>query len=208
MGMHWLSGDASLPARLPLPWAAALMIIIVLPFGLYLGEWNVPLWVCFIVWTEYFILGADRSTWKIILPSLAFGAGVAAVWIACSVALSGTLAPHLGGTHAAYAAYALTNLVFVPIVFYLCQWVPTFTTGTLAVFNGFSLLFAVYFTGAVPSFGPMENPLYVVLWTYLWTLAMAYVGWGFGWVNVFLTFPHPAPQAQAEGVGATKPRAL
>ena len=29
-----------------------------LPFGIWLSRWNLPIWVSFIVWAEYFALGA------------------------------------------------------------------------------------------------------------------------------------------------------
>jgi len=194
MGIHWFSGDASLQPRLPMAWAAALMIILILPLGLYLGAWNIPLWICFIVWTEYFILGAHGSTWKVIVPCIAFGSAAAAAWIAAATALTGVLEAYLEPTHSIYAAYALTNLVFVPLVFNLCQSVRVFETGTLAVFNGFSLMFAVFFTRSIPSVNAIESPYAVIFYGCLWTIAAAYVGWGFGWLNVLLTFPHPAAE--------------
>jgi len=62
----------------------------------------------------------------------------------------------------------------------------------LAVFNGLTLQLALYFTGALPPWGPMENPYWIVLWTFLWGVAMAYFGWFLGWLNVVLTFGHKA----------------
>ena len=190
MGLHWLEGDLSFPSkRIPLPWAAAILVVFILPLSFYLGKWNFPLWVSFIVWAEYFALGAKRDTWKIIIPSLPFGAGVGAAWCASSVALSTLLVPYFGPVHGVYAAYALTNLLWIPLILYGLGWTHTFTAGTLAVFNGFTLQLAVYFTGTLPPVGPMENPYYVIWWSFLWSVLMAYVGWGFGWFNVFLTFP-------------------
>jgi hypothetical protein len=191
MGAHWLQADLSYPSkRIPLPWAAAILLVLVLPLGFYLGKWNLPLWVCFIVWAEYFALGAKLETWKIMIPSLAFGGLVAALWCSSAVGMSKLLVPEFGSVHGQYAAYALTNLVWVPVIVYGLQWTPAFTAGSLAVFNGFTLQLAVYFTGTAPPIGPMENAYFVVWWSFLWAVLNAFLGWGFGWFNVFLTFPH------------------
>ena len=70
--------------KVSLPWAVALTVFISLPFTFFLGKYNFPLWVCFIVWAEYFALGGKPDTWKLIIPSLPFGA----FWCSMSV-LSG-----------------------------------------------------------------------------------------------------------------------
>ena len=95
----------------------------------------------------------------------------------------------VGESHAPYVAYALTNLVWVTTVVYGCKWASAFRSGTLAVFNGFTLQLAVYFTGSMPGVGPVDNPYYVVFWSLIWTVAMCYFGWFLGWLNVFLMFP-------------------
>ena len=198
MGSHWLRADVSFPSkRIPLPWAAAIMLVLVLPLGFYLGKWNLPLWVCFIVWAQYFALGANLDTWKIIIPSLTFGGSIAALWCCSSVAVSNVLIPHLGPVTGLYAGYALTNLVWIPVIVYGLQWTPAFTAGSLSVFNGFTLHLAVYFTGAAPPVGPMEDPYYVIFWSFLWSLSNAYLGWCFGWFNVFLTFPRKPETASS-----------
>lgn len=198
MGTHWLKADASFPApRVPLPWAAAIMVVLVLPLGFYLGRWNLPLWVCFIVWAQYFALGANLATWRIIIPSLSFGIVIGALWCSSSVALMSYLASHMSPINGTYAAYALTSLLWVPLLVYGLQWTPAFNAGTLSVFNGFTLLLAVYFTATAPPVGPMDNPYYVVWWSCLWTVLNGFIGWTFGWLTIFLTFPH-APSANLE----------
>ena len=53
MGLHWLEGDLALPSkRIPLHWAAAILVVFSLPLSFYLDKWNFPSWVSFIVWTE------------------------------------------------------------------------------------------------------------------------------------------------------------
>jgi hypothetical protein len=190
MGSHILKGDLSYPSkRIPLPWATAILIILILPLGFYLGKWNFTLWVSFIVWAEYFALGAKVDTWKLIMPSIPFGAVFGAAWCTSAVALCNILTPYWGPVNGLYAAFALTNLIWVPLILYGLRWHHAFTAGTLAVFNGLGLQLAVYFTGSLPKVGPMENAYFVIWWSFLWSVLMAYVGWFFGWFNIVLTFP-------------------
>jgi len=57
------------------------------------------------------------------------------------------------------------------------------------VFNGLTLFLAVYFTGSVPSVGPMGNGYWVIVLAFLWTTLVAYFGWLLGFINIALTFP-------------------
>lgn len=183
MGLHWLKGDLSYPSpRIPLHWAVAIVVICVLPLAFLLGKWSFPIWVSFIVWAEYFALGAKLNTWKVIIPSLPFGAIIAAVWCSSAVAL----APYVGGL---MWSLALTNILWVTLLVYGLRWTHAWTVGTLAVFNGLTLFLAVYFTGSIPQVGPLENPQYVIWWACLWTILMCYLGWFLGWFNVLITFP-------------------
>lgn len=92
--------DQKIVQRIPLPWAVTLTVIFSLPFGLLLGNFNFTLWVCFIVWAQYFMLGAKPFTWKIVFPSFAVGAATAALWMATSNLVNGALGSHpLVGTH-------------------------------------------------------------------------------------------------------------
>ena len=53
---------------IPLWLAAAITVVVSLPFGLWLGDWNLPLWIAFIVWAEYFALGAKPKVLTTIIP--------------------------------------------------------------------------------------------------------------------------------------------
>lgn len=186
MGLHWLQGDLSSPSpRIPLHWAVAITVALALLPTFLLGKWSFPVWVSFIVWAEYFALGAKLGTWKVILPSLPFGAIVGgAAWISSAVAL----APYLGGQGLLWALF-LTSFVWITLLVYGLRWTQAFTVGVLAVFNGLTLFLAVYFTGSIPQVGPLANPYYVIWWACLWTILMAYFGWFLGWFNVVITFP-------------------
>lgn len=188
MKIH-LDADISYPSpKLHLAWATSIMVLFVLPLSLYLGKWNIPTWVSFVVWAEYFALGANRSTWRVILPSLLFGIIIAGLWCGSSVYVAGLLESSLGELHSVYAGYALTNLFWIPLVIYSFEWNETLGAGALPVFNGFTMLLAVYFTGSIPDVGPIANPYYVIGLAAVWTLMASYLGWVLGWFNVFLTF--------------------
>lgn len=185
MGKHSLQGDLSYPARLPLHWAVVVVVILVLPLAFLLGKWSFPIWVCFIVWAEYFTLGAKLDTWKVVIPSLPFGAIIGgAAWVSCSVAI----APHLGKWGLMYALM-IFSILWIALLVYGLRWTRAWTVGTLAVFNGLTLFLAVYFTGAYPQIGGVVgNSQAAVWWACLWTILMAVFGWFLGWLNVVLTF--------------------
>jgi hypothetical protein len=170
--------------RVPLPWAVAMTVAIALPFGLFLNKFNIPLWVCFIVWAEYFMLGAKPDTWKVVFPSIAAGGLTGALWMATTVLVTSATGTHM------IVGLLVGNFVWVTALLYLMPRSTTLTTGTLSVFNGLALYLAVYFTGSVPSVGMMENPYWVVTLAFLWMAIAAYAGWFLGWLNILLTFPH------------------
>jgi len=88
-----------------------------------------------------------------------------------------------------YVAFVISGILWFPILIYGLGWTHAWAAGSLAVFNGFTLQLALYFTGALPTFGPMGNPYWIIWWSCFWAIAMAYVGWFIGWFHVVLTFP-------------------
>ncbi len=166
---------------IPLPWAVTLTVIIALPFGLYLGAYNFTLWVCFIVWAEYFALGANVGTWKLVAPSIPAGAATGALWMATA-----TLITTLTGMDL-IVGLIIGTVIWVTALLYLIPKVPALTQGTLAVFNGLALFLGVYFTGSIPQIG-VENPYGVIILAFVWVVLMAYFGWFLGWLNIKLTF--------------------
>ncbi len=171
--------------RIPLPWAVSLVCVFSLPFGLFLGKFNFPLWVSFIVWAEYFTLGANPSTWRLIFPSIPAGAAGGALWVLTSIVYTSSTSHQL----ALFVGLTIGALVWVTILLYVMPRVQAFTAGSLAVFNGLTLFLGVYFTRSTPQVGAMGSPYWVVLWAFIWTTLMAYFGWFLGWLNVTLTFP-------------------
>lgn len=169
--------------RIPLPWAVSLTVIVALPFALYLGKFNLPLWVAFIVWAEYFALGATVETWKLIIPSIPAGALTGALWM-----VTATFVNNLIGGDLIWGLIVGT-LIWITALLYIIPRVPAFSNGTLAVFNGLALYLGVYFTGSVPSVGAMGNPYWVIFLALIWTILVAYFGWFLGWLNITITFP-------------------
>ncbi len=82
----------------------------------------------------------------------------------------------------------VANFIVLPIFIALIPRWHIWEKGTLAVFNGFTLFLAVYFTSSIPSVGIMDNPYGIIFWVFIWTVVMAYFGWFLGWLNVTLTF--------------------
>lgn len=175
--------------RIPMPWAAALICCISFPFGLFLGKYNFALWVAFIVWAEYFALGASVDTWKLIIPSIPMGAATACLWMATGVFISGLGLQSQLGLVGEYISFCIGALIWVPAMMYIQPKVHAFKAGTLALFNGLTLFLGVYFTNSIPQVGPLSNPYWVLVWSYVWTILMAYFGWFLGWLNIVITFP-------------------
>lgn len=174
--------------RIPLPWAAAIMVVLILPLTFYLGSWNVPLWVSFIVWAEYFMLGAKASTWKIILPSIVFGVAGGAMWCLSAMFLAQLLGPYVGQPHVLYISFAVTNFIWIPLIVYGTNWTQTLRDGILAVFNGLTLQLAVYFTSSIPYAAQLDSTYSLIVASFFWTVILAWFGWFLGWFNMFLTF--------------------
>jgi hypothetical protein len=64
---------------IPLWLAVAITVCVSLPFGIWLGNWNLPIWASFIVWAEYFAMGATPSALRTIVPAYILGVVVAAI---------------------------------------------------------------------------------------------------------------------------------
>lgn len=178
--------------KMPLHWAVAVVCALAIPLAFFLGKFNVPIWVCFVVWAEYFALGGTPATWRLILPSIPFGALTGAAWSAGALAV-GKL---IGGELGFFWGFMITNFVFLTLMVYLMPRVAAWRDGSLAVFNGLALFFAVYFTKSVPPVGPLDNPWWAIVLALLWTVATAYIGWVLGWLNGKLTAPPAEPARQ------------
>jgi|BarGraNGADG00212_2_1021979.scaffolds.fasta_scaffold28636_2 Protein of unknown function (DUF1097) len=181
--------------RIPLWLAVAITVVVSLPFGLYLDKYNLPLWVAFVVWAEYFALGAKPQALRIIVPAFALGVALTGV-IMVAVAV---LAPSLPTN----GALAVCLFVGVGAMVFGMRYSKTLQAGSLPYFNGISMLLGVYFTGAFPStFTGDANllPLVAAVWAILGGL----LGAALGWFNVTITFPHLVASSKT-ATGAVAP---
>ena len=169
--------------------AVSITVMFILPLGLYFGQYSLPLWVAFIVWAEYFALGANLGTIKTIIP--AYTGGV--FWGVLMILLYTWIAPHMTGA-SVYPMY-IALFVGVSVMVYVMKYFKVFQTGSLPYFNGLSMLLAVYFTGAHPAF--TTNAYVLVLLAGAYALAGGYLGWFIGWFNVTITFPRKVTSTRA-----------
>jgi hypothetical protein len=171
---------------IPLWLAVAITVAISLPFGTYLGKFNFSLWISFIVWAEYFALGANPKALKIIFPAFA----AASLWTGFMIWLINPL-------HGLPSLFAPGDLsvqvaffVGVSIMVYCMKFFKTFQVGSLAYFNGMSMTLAVIFTGSTPKLGFIAaHPQSATFIAALWCIAMGWFGAILGWLNVVILFP-------------------
>jgi hypothetical protein len=176
---------------IPMWLAVAITVAISLPFGTYFGKFNFSLWISFIVWAEYFALGAKPEALKIIFPAFA----ASSIWTGFMVWLitpfSGLPKLFAQGDLAVQAAF----FVGVSIMVYCMKFFKTFQVGSLAYFNGMSMCLAVIFTGAAPKIGLVAaHPQAATYWAAVWCIAMGWFGAILGWFNVTILFPKEVKQ--------------
>lgn len=162
-------------------WLATMITALLpLPLGMFLGNWNVPLWCSFIVWAQYFVYGANPGAFKKILGPYAAGALFSTAGMFLSALLGQFTNPYLG-----------LNLGFgiaVAVMVYSMRFVPAFQECSLAYFNGMAMMLGVFFTGSFPFAGGVA-PLVAPLVAGAWAIVCGWLGTVFGWFNVTITFP-------------------
>lgn len=175
----------------PLWLAVAITVCVSLPFGIWLGVWCLPIWVSFIVWAEYFALGAKPAALKIIVPAFALGAIVAGI-IMTGYALLSTALGDLKIYTATDLALFISCFVGFCIFIYAMKWFPVTQVGTLPFFNGISMGLAVYFTGAFTKpFGTDIDPNLLPAIATFGAILAGLLGAFLGWFNVVILFPRP-----------------
>jgi len=169
--------------RIPFAIAAALTAVFFLPLTMFLGKYNVPLWVSFIVWAEYFVFGARlKEAGSVILPCFPAGSLICAVgWI-----LSFALVPLIPAARGLWAHWIGFGLI-VALMVKALDYVPVLRKGSLAYYNGMTMTIAVLFTHSYPALS--EHPLMQPVLASAWTIMAGLFGLFLGWFNVTLTFP-------------------
>jgi len=169
--------------RIPFSIAVALTAIFFLPLTMFLGKFNIPLWVSFIVWAEYFTFGAKlKAAGALVLPSFPAGSVICGLGWILSFAIV-PLIPAAGGLWAYWIGFG----IFVAILVKLMDWVPVFQKGSLAYFNGMTMTIAVLFTHSYPALS--DNPLMQPVLASVWTIIAGLFGLFLGWFNMAITFP-------------------
>jgi len=182
---------------LPLWLAVAITVCVSLPFGIWLGDFNLPIWASFIVWAEYFATGATPSALKTIVPAYILGVLTAAIIMTAYMLLGKAM-----GDVKIYTATDLALFISCFIGFcvfiYAMKFFPVTQKGTLPFFNGISMGLAVFFTGAfVKPFGANLDPNLLPAVAAVGAILAGLLGAFLGWFNVVILFPRPVASAQA-----------
>jgi hypothetical protein len=184
---------------IPLWLAIAITVCVALPFGIWFNSWNLPIWVSFIVWAEYFALGAKASALTKIVPAYLSGVGVAAVIMTLYVWLS-----HLFSTYwvkPTDLALGVAAFVGFSVFIYAMKYIPFWANNTLPFFNGVSMGLAVYFTSAFVHPFPATASVYALPWIAAVGAALAgLLGAFLGWFNVAIMFTHPVTGPDAPAI--------
>jgi hypothetical protein len=196
----------------PLWLAVAITVCVSLPFGIWLGDYNLPIWASFIVWAEYFALGAKPSALKIMVPAYILGAVAAGVimtgYMVMATQLGVGTIMSVGDWKFTYNDLSLFVACFVGfcIFIYAMKFVPVTQTGSLPYFNGISMMLAVFFTGAFVKAAPadLDAQLLPALAT-IGAILAGLLGAFLGWFNIVILFSHPVkpvPKTVSQGAGA------
>ena len=188
---------------IPLWLAVAITVCVSLPFGIWLDKLNLPLWAAFIVWAEYFALGAKPSALKIMVPAYTLGlVGVAVIGLFYQLLVkifpSGDLV-NFGLQTLTWNNTALYVAFFVGfcILIWAMKFHPVMQTGSLPFFNGITMFLACYFTGTFLGWfkdfniGADVMPYAVVIFCALTAWLGGMLGAVLGWFNVTIMFPRP-----------------
>jgi hypothetical protein len=179
--------------------AVAITVCVSLPFGTWLGNWNLPIWVSFIVWAEYFVFGARLSGLRIIVPAYVLGVVSAALILTGYTILTGVIGDVRIATENDLAMFVAMFVGFCALV-YAMKWFPITETGTLPFYNGISMTLAVYFTRMFE--GPFGADLDAILTPVAAGVIAALaglLGTFLGWFNVAILFPRKVGTAHSTG---------
>jgi len=178
---------------LPLWIAVPITVVVSLPFGLWLGAWSLPLWVAFIVWAEYFALGAKPAALRLMIPGFISGVIGAAVVCVVSLAIGKATSNPTAVSAGDVAWFVGMFLAFIPVI-YVMKYLPfTAPPGGLCYFNGISMGLATFFVGMYAGYGGMKLPdgleyLSPII-TSVPAILAGMLGAFLGWFNVAIMTP-------------------
>ncbi|MCR8922642.1 DUF1097 family protein [Dasania sp. GY-MA-18] len=161
--------------------AIAITVAIVMPLALWLGEYSFALWCSFIVWSEFFLFGANVSCLKLIIPTFSLGVVLTAITL-LSIPVFDFLPSLISQSDISSIVALFLGVAFMAYIINLSDYLKR---GTLPYFNGVSMMLAIFYTGSFPSDG-LNLPDIVV--ASLWTVFLGCFGGLMGVFTVWLTF--------------------
>lgn len=184
---------------IPLWLAVGITVVIGLPFGIWLGVWNLPVWAAFIVWAEYFALGAKPAMLKTMIPALILGIAGATVAVIFTLLVSKVVTVSL--VSPSDVAWAIGLFLAFCVIIWAMRFMPiTDGPGGLPFFQGIAIGFGMFFTGLYFTYGGLSMPAQVDFLVPVITLIPAVLasllGCFLGWLNVTIMFPRPVSKAQ------------
>lgn len=130
-GVEWSGNDGANAEWLAVP----LAVMFSLPFGLWLGDYDLPLRVAFVVWGECFVFGGKLAGLRQLIPAFTIGALAAGIVQSFAMALAdlfGTAELVTAGDLAVAMAYSAGFGIAVHIM----RFVRVLRDGTPACFQG------------------------------------------------------------------------
>ncbi|ERK54620.1 hypothetical protein HMPREF0682_2710 [Propionibacterium acidifaciens F0233] len=153
-GVEWSGNDGANAEWLAVP----LAVMFSLPFGLWLGDYDLPLRVAFVVWGECFVFGGKLAGLRQLIPAFTIGALAAGIVQSFAMALAdpfGTAELVTAGDLAVAVAYSAGFGIAVHIM----RFVRVLRDGTPACFQGIAITLACIFTGQGPATSDLGQPL-------------------------------------------------
>jgi hypothetical protein len=193
-------------STIPLWLAVAITVCVSLPFGIWLGNYNIPIWASFIVWAEYFALGAKPAALKTMVPAFTLGVVAAAIIMTGYMLLSKALGTGSLFTSGEFAitrdnvALFATCFVGFCVFIYAMKYFPVTQTGSLPFFNGISMMLAVFFTGAFnKAFAADIDPNLLPLVAGVGAFLAGMLGAFLGWFNIVIMNTHEVTRRPVPG---------
>jgi hypothetical protein len=178
---------------LGLPVAVSITVAVALPFGLWLGSWTVPMFPAFVVWTEYFTLGAKPAALKIMAPAYLFGTVAGAASLVLSLLFNDWFRGAHLFTDGDVAWFVGLCVAFVPLMWVIKLLPFTQGPGGLPYFNGITMGMATYFVGGYENYAGLSLTgrldVLVPVITMLPALLGGVLGMFLGWFNIAIMAP-------------------
>ncbi|HZL07467.1 MAG TPA: hypothetical protein VFE45_18970 [Coriobacteriia bacterium] len=173
--------------RMPMWLAVAITVVLILPAGLWMKEFSLPLWIVFSVWAEYFVFGGTLKGAKALLPAFLTGSAAALAVHSFAVFLINVF-----GDVQLVVAGDVAILVAYFIGFCVVVWMMKFFTalqglGSLAYFQGIALTLGAIFTGQGAAWvGHSENSYALLIGATIVAVISCFAGVLIGWINLAL----------------------